>query len=90
VLAAYNAPLTQVGARIRTECFAVSMGERDPACAGLASPIFGPDGSIRGALSLSGPKERFTTAAIEKMRRLLLAAAMSVTRQLGGVSAIGS
>ena len=37
-----------------------SMGERDPSCAAVASPVFGPDGEACGAISLSGPKERFS------------------------------
>ena len=36
------------------------MGERDPSCAAVASPVFGPDGEACGAISLSGPKERFS------------------------------
>lgn len=61
-----------------------SMGERDPSCAAVASPVFGPDDEIRGVISLSGPKERFTPAAIKKMSRLLLDSAATATQQLGG------
>lgn len=69
---------------LRQQFFAVSMGERDPNCAGIASPIFGPDGAVKGALSLSGPRERFTPARIARMRDQLLAAARKVTAALGG------
>ena len=62
----------------------ISMGERDPNCAAVACPVFGPDGEMCGAISLSGPKERFTPAAIKKMSRLASEAAASATQALGG------
>lgn len=68
---------------LRQNFFAVSLGERDPSCAGMASPVFGPGGALGGALSLSGPGERFTEAAISRMRPQLLAAAATITRSLG-------
>jgi len=61
-----------------------SMGERDPSCAAVASPVFGPDDEIRGVISLSGPKERYTPAAIKKMSKLLQDSAAQATRALGG------
>lgn len=53
----------------------LSKGERDPACWGLAAPVYGRDGVLLGALSLSGPKERFTKVAVAEMSKLLLGAA---------------
>lgn len=61
-----------------------SMGERDPNCAAVASPVFGPDDEMCGAISLSGPKERFTPAAIKKMSKLVQESAEAATRALGG------
>jgi len=61
-----------------------SFGERDPSCAALAAPVFGPEGQIAGALSLSGPLERFTATAVKKMSVPLLVAAQTATQSLGG------
>lgn len=61
-----------------------SFGERDPACAAVAAPVFGPAGELLGALSLSGPQERFSDAAVKKMGRWLLAAGERATAALGG------
>lgn len=61
-----------------------SFGERDPACAAVAAPVFGPAGELLGALSLSGPQERFSDAAVRKMGKWLLAAAERATTALGG------
>ena len=61
-----------------------SFGERDPSCAAIAGPVFGPGGEIMGSLSLSGPLERFTPDLVERMRQPLLDACMNATRQLGG------
>lgn len=63
---------------------AVSYGERDVHCAGVATPVFGADGRLLGALSLSGPRERFTEDAVSRMRALILEAGQSVTASLGG------
>lgn len=62
----------------------ISFGERDPSCAALAAPVFGPEGQIAGALSLSGPLKRFTATAVKKMSVPLLAAAQTATQSLGG------
>lgn len=63
---------------------AVSMGERDPHCAAVAVAVFGAGDEMIGAISLSGPKERFTPAAIEMMTSKSRVAAAQVTRELGG------
>jgi DNA-binding IclR family transcriptional regulator len=62
-----------------------SFGERDPACASMSVPVFGAGGTLVGALSLSGPRERFSTEALEKMGGPLRDAAAQATRALGGV-----
>ncbi|MGY8524325.1 IclR family transcriptional regulator [Paracidovorax citrulli] len=61
-----------------------SFGERDPLCGAVACPVFGPFGMLLGALSLSGPLERFSPAAVERMGALLLQAGERATRALGG------
>ena len=69
---------------IRRNFVAISLGERDPSCAGIASPIFGPDGSLKATVSLSGPAERFTKPKIAWMSTMVLAAARDMTQALGG------
>jgi DNA-binding IclR family transcriptional regulator len=61
-----------------------SFGERDPLCGAVAGPVFGPGGELLGALSLSGPLDRFTEAAVKKMVKPLLDACETATRKLGG------
>ena len=62
----------------------VSYGERDAACGALAGPVYGPGGVLLGALSLSGPLDRFTPASTRAMAPALLRACQAATRQLGG------
>lgn len=69
------------------ERIAISYGERDPSCAGIASPVFGADGRLKGALSLSGPLDRFTADAVAFMRAQILEAASLITISLGGTAA---
>jgi DNA-binding IclR family transcriptional regulator len=73
-----------VAASARVPLVVTSFGERDPSCAAVSIPVFGPDGALAGALSLSGPHERFSEAAVKKMAKVLLAAAQKATHALGG------
>ncbi len=84
VLIAYSGEPGRGHEKLRQDGYALSRGERDPACCGLAAPVFGPTGEIIGAVSLSGPAERFTETAIANMRKLLLKAAQQLTHSLGG------
>lgn len=69
---------------IRTDLLAYSHGERDPECAGLSCPIFEAGDHFAGALSLSGPKIRFTKAAVKRMTAMLFDVAIRVTAARGG------
>jgi DNA-binding IclR family transcriptional regulator len=70
---------------IRAEGCCVSLGERDPSCAAVAAPVFGPLNALLGVLSLSGPRERFGSTEIETMGQLLQPAATQLTLAVGGV-----
>lgn len=61
-----------------------SFGERDPLCGSIACPVFGPANTLLGALSLSGPLDRFSEPAVKRMGGLLLTAAERATLELGG------
>lgn len=61
-----------------------SFGERDPLCGAVAAPVFGPSASLLGAISVSGPLERFSELAVERMKTLVLSAAQRATQGLGG------
>ncbi len=74
---------------IRATAFGISLGERDPSCAGVAAPVFGHSGSLLGALSLSGPRERFGKEEIERMRKALVPVAKELTQALGGAWPVG-
>ncbi|MGI3166813.1 IclR family transcriptional regulator [Pseudooceanicola sp. 200-1SW] len=68
---------------IRQEGFAVSLGERDKLCAGIAAPVFSGSERLLGALSFSGPRERFREEDITRMRPRLLDAARELSIGLG-------
>lgn len=68
---------------IRQEGFAVSLGERDKLCAGIAAPVFSGSERLLGALSFSGPRERFREEDIARMRPQLLDAARELSIGLG-------
>ncbi len=84
VILAFGGESGEAFDRIRAEFIAASFGERDPDCAGIACPVFGLDGALAGALSVSGPKPRFTRDSSRRMSDLLLESALHLTRVLGG------
>lgn len=60
----------------------VSLRERGPGIAGMSVPIFGVEGNLLGALSLSGPVTRFTPQQIGVMQPWLMNAAAEINRKL--------
>ncbi len=84
VLLAFSDEKGKEFTKIRKELFARSLGERDPECAGVAAPVFGPQNKALGALSLSGPKKRFGTADVKDMKSVLHDAAKRLSAALGG------
>jgi DNA-binding IclR family transcriptional regulator len=62
----------------------VSLGERGPDIAGIAAPVFGAGQGLVGAVTLSGPRTRFTRQSIEEMKPLVMDAAGELTRALAG------
>jgi len=47
-----------------------SLGERDPEVAAIAGPVFQGD-AVAGSISISGPKTRFTAAAVQRHRKVV-------------------
>jgi len=69
---------------IRESLTAVSYGERDPEVAAVASPVFGRDQVLVGAISVAGPKSRFSPERIQRAADLVRAEAARLTAVLGG------
>lgn len=68
---------------IRDRGYAFSHGEWIEDASGVAAPVFGSDRIVTGALTISGPTQRFTPDAIKKYGREAITAALSISRQLG-------
>ena len=66
--------------RIRRELVVTMVGDRLPELAGVASPVFGADGALAGALTLTMPAERLESG----FDRIVLAQARHLTEMLGG------
>lgn len=88
LLAVDQMPAKDFDQAAKSNLLAISFGERDPVCAGLAAPVFGADGRVTGALSLSGPRVRFTDEAVRLMSSQLLRAAITITSTMGGPVAL--
>ena len=65
-------------------------GVTDPHAAALAMPVFGIGDSLVGALSISGPVSRLTTARAEQIKAALVEAASKLTLACGGTPSSGT
>jgi DNA-binding IclR family transcriptional regulator len=84
ILLAFGAAPPRALAAVRGAHFAVSRGERDRDAASVSAPVFAGGGRLVGALSISGPIDRFVEAKTRELALLLLARAAALTRELGG------
>jgi DNA-binding IclR family transcriptional regulator len=80
VLVAFSGGKGPVSAQIRREGVAVLSGDRVPELAGISAPVFGPDGTLAGALTLTMPVSRMKQAFVGEVRQ----AARNLTSRLGG------
>jgi DNA-binding IclR family transcriptional regulator len=69
---------------VRRDVAAVSLGLYRSDVAGISCPAFLPDGALAGALTLTGPRHRFESRAVAKMKAAVSQAAEDITRSLGG------
>lgn len=89
ILLAFTEPDLQGYEEERSELLAVSSQDRKSDTAAIASPVFAAQGFI-GALSLAGPKFRFTVDAVASMAALVKREAAALSLALGGTLPKGS
>ncbi|MGB0697122.1 MAG: IclR family transcriptional regulator [Rhodospirillaceae bacterium] len=68
--------------RIRQQGFCVSLGERDPDIAAVATPVLSSTGTLKGALSLSGLKGRFNDGFIAEVVAVLKPQALTLGKSM--------
>jgi DNA-binding IclR family transcriptional regulator len=76
-------PPEEIFAAVRSQGWALSLGERDEALASLSAPVFGPAGDVVAAISLSGVLQRFTDDNVAVWREQVVEAARAVSSCLG-------
>lgn len=70
---------------VRARLWATSYGERDPETASASVPVFGAQGELKGALTISGPLSRLgQPAAMQAAVKALLEMARRATAEFGG------
>jgi DNA-binding IclR family transcriptional regulator len=82
VLLAFEGARGATYERIRREGFAALVGDRVPDIAGISAPVFGPEGKLVGAITLTLPAHRYNPKFIGAVR----AASATLTAKLGGAS----
>lgn len=69
--------------KAKKQGYAVSQSENTPGASSLATPVFGADGILAGAMTLSGPSIRMTEEQIEKWVDLIVETAGYLSGRLG-------
>lgn len=70
-------------ARVRTQGFAVSFGERLPGSASASAPIQDHTGRVVGSVSILSTATRFTPEAVRSHQQVIVEAARAISRALG-------
>ena len=84
ILRAFGPSADRALGEVREQFWASSFGERDPDTASISAPVFGVGNGFKGALTLSGPSERFNKEQMQAARLHLLKRAAQATSLLGG------
>lgn len=86
VLRAFGSAQDPTLAEVRAKLWAESYGERDKETSAISAPVFGYPDDLRGALTLSGPLQRFDATRIAQVRKVVLAKAAQASTALGAAS----
>lgn len=78
-----DGPALEELATVRAQGYAISPGERLEGGTAMSAPVLDPSGALRAALSVSGPKFRFTLARANRCAPALVAAAARLSQALG-------
>ena len=71
---------TAAAVRIRKDQFLAVQGDRVREVSGISAPVFGPEGTIVGAIALIMPSERFQPSLASRVRKT----GLQLTQHLGG------
>ena len=82
VLSAFSGAKGAVYERIRRDGYAALRGDRVPDIAGISAPVFGAQGELVGAVTLTLPTHRYKESFVGPVRE----AARAVTARMGGRS----
>ncbi len=84
-----RAALEQILARMRTQGYALTRGERTPGAVGVGAPIFGPAGRVIGSVGMTQPEQRFRPEDERQHAERVIAAARAITEQLSSSAPSG-
>ena len=68
---------------IRKRGYAVTYSEQTRGAAGVSAPVRNHSGDVIAGVTISGPEQRFTPKAVERFAHIIVAAAYSLSLQLG-------
>ena len=69
--------------QVRRQGYAISDGQRSPGVSSVAAPIFDGTGAVVGAINVSGPTERFGRVVQQRLAKLVVTAAATLSAGLG-------
>lgn len=73
--------------QVREQGYSVDLEELEEGLRCVGAPVYGPEGRAVAAISISGPRDRFTSEAIPRLGRLVRECAERISLRLGAVNA---
>ena len=84
VLMAFTDGADPLHHEVRARGWYLSLGERDPEAAAIATPVFGRGRSFLGALGIIGPRSRFEVDSHDRLTGMVTEEAVLLSRSIGG------
>lgn len=75
--------LEQDLAAVRDQGYAITYEERDAGAGSMSAPVYDSDGTVRAAVGVGAPIQRFDEAAAERMAPLVVEAGRQISELLG-------
>lgn len=69
--------------KVRTDGFAANLEELEAGFAAVGAPVFNHDGQVIAAISIGGPRTRFTDKVIKQLGPRVKASAARISQQMG-------
>lgn len=88
VLLAFSGEPGEPYEQIRRDGYMLASGDRVAGLVGISAPVWNARNALVGALTLTAPEQRLSTASSQHLSQLVIASANTLSKQLGHTAAV--